>query len=170
MQNITPFFWFDDEAEEAARFYVSLFKSVFGRARLGNISRYGKESSAASGRPEGSALVVEFELDGMHFNALNGGKPGNFDTRFTGAISFVINCKTQSEIDAIWNGLISDGGKPGQCGWLTDRFGVAWQVVPDSLSKYIGGKDEEAAGRAMAAMLKMTKIDIDALKAAYDGK
>ena len=164
MQKITPFFWFDKEAEEAAAFYVSVFKSVFGDAELGTISRYGKEAAAVSGQPEGTAMVVSFKLRGENFTALNGGKPEGFDTKFTGAISFVVDCDTQEQIDGLWDDLTAHGGEPSQCGWLKDKFGITWQIVPSSLSDYIGGPDKEGDSRAMTAMLSMTKFDIAKLK------
>jgi predicted 3-demethylubiquinone-9 3-methyltransferase (glyoxalase superfamily) len=172
MQKIIPFLWFDKEAEEAARFYVSVFKGVFkgAKTKLGAISRYSKEAALASGQPAGSAMVVEFQLCGQQFNALNGGRPPDFDVRFSGAISFVIGCKSQKEVDALWTKLTADGGEPGQCGWLQDKYGVSWQVVPDAMSKYIGGKSREGAERALAVMLGMTKLDIAALKQAYEGR
>lgn len=172
MQNITPFFWFDKEAEEAAQFYVSTFKSVFGAkgGKIGDTSRYSEESSSASGQPKGSVMVIEFYLRGQRFTALNGGTPENFDTRFTGAISFVVSCKTQKEIDMLWDKLSADGGATSQCGWLSDKFGISWQIVPDALAKYMGGRDRAGAARAMAALMSMTKIEIAGLKAAYDDK
>jgi predicted 3-demethylubiquinone-9 3-methyltransferase (glyoxalase superfamily) len=147
MQKITPFLWFDGQAEEAARFYVSLFK----RSKLGTISRYGEGAPA----PAGSVMSVTFQLEGQPFFALNGGPL----YRFTPAISFFVSCKTQREIDRLWRRL-SEGGRELQCGWLTDRFGVTWQVVPEGL----GGLIREP--EAMKAMLSMRKLDIKRLKAA----
>ena len=161
MKKITPFLWFNDQAEEAAKFYVSVFKN----SKLGKIARYSKEAAAASGRPAGTAMTVSFKLNGQEFTALNGGPVFTF----TPAISFVVNCDTQREIDALWKKL-STGGEPGQCGWLTDKYGVSWQIVPTILGKLIQGKDAGKAGRMMQALLTMTKLNIAALKKAYNGK
>jgi predicted 3-demethylubiquinone-9 3-methyltransferase (glyoxalase superfamily) len=168
-QKITPFLWFDTEAEEAANFYVSLFNGNPGRkteSKLGSISRYPEEGREVTGKPAGSVMVAEFILEGQTFNALNGG-PGVF--KMSGAISFVINCKTQEEVDYFWENL-SNGGEAGQCGWINhDKFGVTWQVVPDALGKLLSDTDKVKANRVMAAMLKMTKIDISALERAHQG-
>lgn len=160
MQKITPFLWFADQAEEAANFYVSLFKN----SKLGKITRYDKAGSRASGQPVGSVMTVGFELDGQEFVALNGGKY----FQFSGAISFVINCETQEEVDYFWEKL-SAGGESGVCGWINkDKFGVTWQVVPTILEKMISDPDPQKAGRAMQAMLKMKKIIIADLQKAYE--
>jgi len=161
LQRITPFLWFDDKAEEAAKFYVSIFKD----SRIGTITRYDEEGAKAAGRPKGSVMTVRFELDGQPFTALNGGP----HFQFSGAISFVVNCDTQEEVDHFWEKL-SAGGREIQCGWLTDKFGVSWQVVPTVLIEMLQDKDPEKAKRVMAAMLKMTKIEIAPLKRAYEGR
>ena len=155
-----PCIWFDHEAEEAVKFYVSLFNN----GKIGKIARYGKASAKESGQPEGSVLTVEFELDGNKFLALNGGS----HFKLTGAISFIIDCATQEEIDHFWDAF-ADGGQTMQCGWITDKFGVTWQVVPAALNKMLTDKDPAKAKRAMEAMLEMIKLDINALKKAYDG-
>ncbi len=162
MQKITPFLWFDGRAEEAAKFYVSIFKN----SRIVTTFRYDEASSRAAGRPKGSVLTVAFELEGQKFTALNGGP--NF--RFTPTVSFVVHCTTQDEVDYYWEKL-GEGGDPAaqQCGWLTDKFGLSWQIVPDVLPELIGGPDPEKAGRAMQAMLKMKKLDIGKLQKAYRG-
>ena len=152
MQKITPFLWFDSEAEEAALFYTSTFKD----SKMGPIIRYDAAAAKASGRPEGSVLTVNFELDGMHFVALNGGPM----LKFSGAVSFVINCDTQEDIDYYWEKL-SAGGEAGQCGWISrDKFGLTWQVVPTDLPRLISNP------KGMAAMLKMKKLDIATLEMA----
>lgn len=172
-QKISPFFWFDKEAAEAVKFYVDVFNGNPGmrkKSRITSTLNYDAASAKASGMPEGSVLTMSFELEGQGFTALNGGKPANFDTRFTGAVSFVVSCRTQDEIDYFWDKL-GAGAEPGQCGWINrDRFGLTWQIVPASLSDYIGGDDPAGAGRAMKAMLQMTKFNIDRLKSAYEGK
>ncbi|WP_305094328.1 VOC family protein [Prescottella sp. R16] len=157
MQTITPCLWFDTDGEEAAEFYVS----VFANSRILNVTRYGPGMH----RPEGLALTVEFELAGQRFTALNGGPEFTFDE----AISFQIDCADQAEVDAYWSKLTADGGQEGQCGWLKDRWGVSWQIVPTQLASYLGGSDADGAQRATRAMLAMRKIDIDAIRAAYDG-
>jgi len=161
MQKITPFLWFDNQAEDAARFYVSIFKN----SRIGSVAHYDEEAAKAAGRPKGSVMTVAFELDGQEFTALNGGPL----FKFTEAISFVVNCDTQEEVDHFWEKL-SAGGQEGPCGWLKDRFGVSWQVVPTVLVEMLQDKDREKSKRAMAAMLKMKKINIQALKKAYEGR
>jgi len=159
-QRITPCLWFDNEAEEAARFYVSVFRN----ARIGRISRYGKEGFEVHGRPEGSVMVVEFEIEGQSFTALNGGP----QFKFNEAISFQVPCETQKEIDHYWDKL-SAGGEIRQCGWLKDKFGVAWQIFPAALPDMMSDPDTAKAGRAMNAMLGMKKLDLATLRAAYDG-
>ncbi len=153
MQTITPCLWFDTQGEEAARFYTSIFPN----SRIVEISRYGE----AGPREAGTVLTVEFELDGRRFTALNGGPQYTFSE----AISFQISCKDQQEVDEYWSKL-TDGGEEGPCGWLKDRFGVSWQVVPTALPKLLGDPDKEKAQRVMAAMLKMRKIEIDELERA----
>jgi predicted 3-demethylubiquinone-9 3-methyltransferase (glyoxalase superfamily) len=161
IQRITPFLWFDTQAEEAAHLYVSIFPN--SRVRGG--ARYDEESARVAGRPKGSVMTVQFELDGHEFIALNGGPL----FKFTEAVSFVVNCETQEEVDHYWQELAA-GGKQVQCGWLKDRFGVSWQVVPTILGELLQDRDPEKAKRVMAAMLKMTKLDIGALRSAYDGR
>jgi predicted 3-demethylubiquinone-9 3-methyltransferase (glyoxalase superfamily) len=161
LQRITPFLWFDSQAEEAASFYVSIFKN----ARIREASRYDEAASKASGQPKGSVMTVAFELDGQEFIALNGGPM----FKFTEAISFIVNCETQAEVDHYWDQLTA-GGQEVQCGWLKDRFGVSWQVVPTALTELLQDKDPEKAKRVMAAMLQMKKLSIDGLKRAYEGR
>jgi predicted 3-demethylubiquinone-9 3-methyltransferase (glyoxalase superfamily) len=161
LQRITPFLWFDSQAEEAANFYVSIFEN----ARVREASRYDEAASKAAGRPKGSVMTVAFELDGQEFIALNGGPM----FKFTEAISFVVNCETQAEVDHYWDKLTA-GGQEVQCGWLKDRFGVSWQVVPTVLTELLQDKDPEKAKRVMAAMLQMKKLSIDGLKRAYEGR
>ena len=161
VQRITPFLWFDGNAEEAVKFYVSIFKN----SKIGSVSRYDEETAKASGRPKGTVMTVSFELEGQEFTALNGGP----EFKFTEAISFVVNCETQAEVDDFWEKL-SAGGQEVQCGWLKDKFGVSWQVTPRVLMEMLYDKDPEKSKRVMAAMLKMTKIDIAGLKRAYEGR
>ena len=158
-QRITPFLWFDDQAEEAANFYVS----VFDNARITTTMRYGKDAAQASGRKEGSVMTIAFELDGQEFTALNGGP----HFKFNEAMSLVVHCRSQAEADHYWNRL-ADGGDPKaqQCGWLKDRYGVSWQVVPTELIELLGHPDPAKASKAMHAMLQMKKIDLDALRQA----
>ena len=152
-KKITPFLWFDNQAEEAAEFYVSVFEN----SEILSVSRYGE---AGPGVP-GTAMTVHFRLDGQEFEALNGGPHYTFSE----AISFVIDCETQEEVDYYWSKL-SEGGRPDQCGWLKDRFGLSWQVVPRALIELLQDPDPERANRVMQAMLQMTKIDIAALEEA----
>ena len=156
MPNITPCLWFDTDGEDAANFYVS----VFPNSHVVGVARYG----SAGPRPEGTVMTVDFVLDGLPFTALNGGP----DFSFNEAISFQIPCADQSEVDHYWDAL-ADGGKEGPCGWVSDRFGLSWQVVPNRLSELLGDPDAERAQRAMAAMLTMGKLDIAALEKAADG-
>ncbi len=160
-QRITPFLWFDDQAEQAAKFYVSIFKN----STVGKIARYDEAGAKASGRPAGTVMTVEFKLDGLEFVALNGGPI----FPFTEAISLVVNCKTQAEVDYYWKKL-SAGGKEVQCGWLKDKYGVSWQIVTTVLAELVSGKDSAKAHRVMQAMLQMVKLDIKKLKDAYAGK
>lgn len=157
-QRITPFLWFDTRAEEAVNFYVPIFKN----SRIGSVARYDDEGAKAAGRPKGSVMTIAFELDGQEFVALNGGPV----FKFTEAISFVVNCETQEEVDHFWERL-SAGGQEVQCGWLKDRFGVSWQIVPTVLVEMLQDKDGEKSKRVMAAMLKMKKISIEGLREAY---
>ncbi len=157
MQKITPFLWFNDQAEEAAKFYTKIFKN----SKIKSIARYGDAGPGLNG----SVMTASFEIDGQEFVALNGGPIFTF----TPAISFVVNCRTQAEVDRFWEKL-SEGGEKGQCGWLKDKFGVSWQIVPTILEKMVADRDREKSNRVMLAMLQMTKIDIAALKEAYAGK
>jgi predicted 3-demethylubiquinone-9 3-methyltransferase (glyoxalase superfamily) len=163
MQKVTPFLWFDDQAEEAAEFYTSIFKN----SKIGRTTRYGKEGYEIHGKPAGTAMTVEFEIDGQPFTALNGGPVFQFNE----AISFQVLCDTQEEVDYYWDKL-SEGGdeKAQQCGWLKDKFGVSWQIVPTILSELVGDSDSEKSQRAMKAMLQMKKMDIEALERAYEGR
>jgi predicted 3-demethylubiquinone-9 3-methyltransferase (glyoxalase superfamily) len=158
MQKMSTCLWFDSQAEEAARFYVSVFKD----GKIGRIAHYGKEGFEIHGRPEGSVLTVEFEVNGQKFIALNGGPQFKFDE----AVSFVINCETQEEIDYYWSKL-TNGGQEGPCGWLKDKFGLSWQVVPTVLSDMMADKDHTKSDRVMKAFLQMKKFDIQKLKEAY---
>lgn len=162
MKGITPCLWFDGQGEEAARFYASVFEN----SKLGKLSRYDEATAKAAGREAGSALTVEFELDGHPFLALNGGPQFRFDE----AISFVVHCEDQAEVDHYWNALTADGGEESMCGWLKDRFGVSWQIVPTVLAELMGGPDPEASGRVTRALMQMRKLDIAVLQAAYDGE
>jgi predicted 3-demethylubiquinone-9 3-methyltransferase (glyoxalase superfamily) len=153
MQKITPFLWFDGNAEEAANFYISIFKN----SKMGKISRYGD----AGPGPKGSAMSVTFQIEGQEFFALNGGP----QFKFTPAISFFVNCETQQEVDELWEKL-SAGGRTDRCGWLQDKFGLSWQIIPTVLGQLLGDKDPQRAKRAMQAMLQMTKIDIKKLQQA----
>ena len=157
MPKITPFLWFNDQAEEAAKFYTSIFKN----SKIKHIARYGDAGSKVAGRAKGSVMTVSFELDGQEFTALNGGPL----FKFTEAISFVINCKDQKEVDYFWSKL-SAGGEEGQCGWLKDKYGVSWQVVPTVLVELLATKDAAKSERLFQAMLQMKKMDIKKLKAA----
>ncbi len=163
IQNITPCLWFDHQAEEAAGFYTSIFKN----SKIGRISRYGKEGFEIHGRPEGTVMTVEFEIDGQTFTALNGGPIFKFNE----AISFQVHCDTQEEVDDYWEKL-SEGGdeKAQQCGWLKDKYGLSWQVIPKELIEFLSGPDSEKSQRAMKAMLQMKKIDMKEIKRAYEGK
>ena len=160
MQKISPFLWFDNQAEEAVNFYVSVFKN----SRIGNITRYNEEVSKMSGKPVGSVMTIDFQLEGQDFIALNGGP----QFKFTEALSFSVDCKTQEEVDELWSKL-SEGGEEGPCGWLKDKFGLSWQIVPAVLNEMIQDEDVEKANRVTHAMLQMKKLDIEALKRAYEG-
>lgn len=155
MQKITPFLWYDGQAEEAVNFYVSIFKN----AKVVSVARYGD----AGPGPKGSVMTAAFQLEGQDFVALNGGPL----YKFTPSISFVVNCETQEEVDELWEKL-SAGGRKDRCAWLTDKFGVSWQIVPTILSKLLQDKDPEKVKRVMQAMLQMDKIDISRLKQAYN--
>jgi predicted 3-demethylubiquinone-9 3-methyltransferase (glyoxalase superfamily) len=156
MPKITPCLWFDTEGEEAARFYTS----VFPNSRIVDVARYGE----AGPRPEGTVMTVQFELDGQEFVALNGGP----DFTFNEAISFQVDCRDQEEVDAYWSAL-SEGGEEGPCGWLKDRYGLSWQIVPRALPELLADPDRAKSQRVMAAMLKMKKIEIDSLERAAAG-
>ena len=160
MQKITPFLWFDNNAEEAVEFYTSIFKNSKG----GDVSHYEEQGAEVSGRPKGSVMTVPFQLNGQDFVALNGGPL----YKFSEAISFVVNCESQEEVDYFWEKL-SEGGAEVQCGWLKDKFGLSWQVVPTDLGKLFSSPDPEKTNRVMKAMLNMKKLDIKILKEAYDG-
>jgi predicted 3-demethylubiquinone-9 3-methyltransferase (glyoxalase superfamily) len=157
MQKITPFLWYDTQAEEAMNFYVS----VFPNSKVLSVARYPKGAPA----PEGTVMTASFELNGTEFTALNGGP----HFKFTEAVSFVVKCADQKEIDYYWDKLTSGGGQPSQCGWLKDRFGLSWQIYPPILGELLSDKDRAKANRVMAAMMQMTKIDIQALKDAAKG-
>jgi predicted 3-demethylubiquinone-9 3-methyltransferase (glyoxalase superfamily) len=159
MQKISPFLWFDHEAEEAARFYVSIFKN----SRINSVNRYGD----AGPGPKGSVMTVSFELEGQTFTALNGGPRGPH-VKFNETVSFVVDCKSQDEVDDFWERL-SDGGQKIQCGWLRDKYGLAWQITPSVLVELLADPDPVKSQRVMAAMMQMTKIDIAKLRAAYEG-
>lgn len=159
MQKITPFLWFDDKAEEAVNFYVSIFPN----SKIGAVARYGEAGAKASGRPVGSIMTMEFELAGQKFAALNGGPV----FKFSPAISFVVNCETQEEVDHFWNKLSANKAAE-QCGWLQDKYGVSWQIVPSALGRLMSDPDPEKSQRVMQAMLKMKKIDIKTLEQASE--
>lgn len=158
MQKITPFLWFDGKAEEAARLYTSLFKN----SKIINLTYWGEGGPF----PKDQVMNCTFELDGMRFHAFDAGP----QFKFTEAISMYVNCETQEEIDHFWNKLTADGGQESMCGWLKDKFGISWQIIPPALGQYLGDKDRVKAGRVMQAMMKMKKIIIADLKKAYDGK
>jgi predicted 3-demethylubiquinone-9 3-methyltransferase (glyoxalase superfamily) len=155
MQKITPFLWFDGKAEEAARFYVSIFKN----SKIVGTSRYGEQGPG----PKGSVMVVTFELDGQEFCALNGGP----QFRFSPAVSFVVNCQTQQEVDAMWE-MLSENGEKQRCGWVKDKYGVSWQIVPSALPKMLQGADAEKSNRVINAIMQMNKLEIEGLRRAYE--
>lgn len=161
-QKITPCLWFDTEAEDAAKFYCSIFEN----SKIEQISRYVDAGQEIHGKKAGSVMVVAFELEGQKFVALNGGPQFKFDE----AISFQISCQTQKEVDYFWSELTAQGGQEGPCGWLKDRFGLSWQVVPTPLIDMMLDKDAKKVARVTDALLKMKKFDIEALKRAYDGR
>jgi predicted 3-demethylubiquinone-9 3-methyltransferase (glyoxalase superfamily) len=162
MQKITPFLWFDHQAEEAAKFYTSVFKN----SKLGKILRYDEASAKAAGGTVGSVLTIEFEIEGQKFTALNGGP----QFKFNESVSFVVYCQTQNEVDYFWQKLTADGGQESECGWLRDKFGLSWQVTPTVLIEMLHDKDPNKSERVMNAMMQMQKIDISKLKAAYAGE
>ena len=157
VQKISPFLWFDNNAEEAVKFYTS----IFGNSKIGKVMRNGNNGPG----PKGSVLVMDFELEGQQFNALNGGPM----YKFTPAISLFVLCDDQKEVDRLWSKLTADGGKEVQCGWLEDKFGLSWQIVPKVLMEMFADKDQAKVDRAMTAMMQMVKFDIKKLQAAYDG-
>jgi predicted 3-demethylubiquinone-9 3-methyltransferase (glyoxalase superfamily) len=158
-QKITPHLWFEDNAEEAAKFYTSIFKN----SKIIDITHYGESAAEVSGRPKGSVMTVTFELEEQQFIALNGGPT----FKFSPAISFLVSCETQQEVDSLWKKL-SEGGEEEQCGWLKDRFGVSWQIVPNILGEMIQDKDAKKSERVIKAMLQMKKLDIQGLRKAYE--
>ena len=158
MTRITPFLWFNDNAEEAVKFYTSIFR----KSRVLRVTRYGAAAAKASGQPAGSVMTIEFELEGQNFVALNGGP----HVKFTEAISLVVNCRNQAEIDRYWKKLSAGGGES-MCGWLKDKYGLSWQIVPSDIEKWLSGKDTSRAERVMEAVLQMTKLDFKTLKKAY---
>ncbi len=161
VQKISPCLWFDGQGEEAARFYVSIFKN----SRLGTISHFGKEGFEIHGRPEGSAMVVTFYLDGQEFAALNGGP----HFKFNEAMSLMVRCESQAEIDYFWDKLGAGGDpKAQQCGWLKDKYGLSWQIVPTAMQEMMTSKEPARSGRVMNALLKMKKLDLAALQKAHD--
>lgn len=159
MQKITPNLWFDDQAEEAARLYTSIFKN----SKIKKVSRYPKAAEEVSGKKAGTVMTVAFELDGQSFLALNGGPV----FKFSEAISFIVNCKDQAEVDYYWERLTADGGGESVCGWLKDKFGLSWQIVPEALGKLTSG-DPKKSEAVMAALLKMKKLDVVELQRAHD--
>ncbi|BAV34676.1 3-demethylubiquinone-9 3-methyltransferase [Sulfuricaulis limicola] len=160
MQKITPFLWFDHQAEEAAKFYASIFRN----SKIGHIARYDEAGAQASGRPKGSAMTVAFQLEGQDFVALNGGP----HFKFTEAVSFVVNCQTQEEVNHYWEKLSAGGDeKAQQCGWLKDKYGLSWQIVPVVLFEMLQDKNPMKSGNVMRALLQMKKPDIEALQQAY---
>ena len=162
VQKITPCLWFDHQAEEAARFYVSIFKD----SAIGTVARYGREGFEIHGGREGSVLTVTFRLEGQEFTALNGGPR----FKFTEAVSFVVRCETQAEIDHYWDRLREGGDEQAQqCGWLKDKYGVSWQIVPAALLEMIASAESEKSDRLMKALLRMKKLDLAALRQAYEG-
>jgi predicted 3-demethylubiquinone-9 3-methyltransferase (glyoxalase superfamily) len=159
-EKISPFLWFEDQAEAAVRFYTTVFK----KSKILDITRYNEAGSRVSGRPKGSVMTVAFQIEGQNFTALNGGPV----FKFSPAISFVVNCENQEEIDHLWRKL-SRGGKTNQCGWLDDKYGVTWQIVPSILPKMLQDRDQKRVARVTEAFLKMKKFDIATLKQAYKG-
>lgn len=158
MPKITPFLWFDNQAEEAAKFYTSVFKN----SKMGEVRRYGD----AGPGPKGSAMTASFSIEGVEFTALNAGPLFKFNE----SVSFVVHCKTQAEVDEYWSKLTADGGQESQCGWLKDKFGLSWQITPDRLLELIGDKDAAKSQRAMQAMMQMRKIDIAKIEQAANQK
>jgi predicted 3-demethylubiquinone-9 3-methyltransferase (glyoxalase superfamily) len=159
MLEITPCLWFNNQAEDAVNFYISVFRN----SKIVSVTRYGEAGAAASGRPQGTIMTMTFQIEGQPFMALNGGPV----FKFTEAISFIVNCKTQKEVDEFWEKL-SEGGEEGRCGWLKDKYGLSWQVVPTVLGEMLQDKDARKSERVMKAMLQMKKIDIEGLKKTYE--
>jgi len=161
MQKITPCLWFENQAEEAVKFYVS----IFNNSKIETVTRYGEAGAEASGRPKGTVMAIAFQLEGKDFLALNGGPV----FRFSEAVSFIVNCKTQEEIDRLWERL-SEGGdeKAQQCGWLKDKYGLSWQIVPSVLEEMLQDKDPKKSENVMKALVQMKKLDIKALRQAYE--
>jgi len=160
MQKIIPFLWFDSNAEQAVNFYTSIFK----KSKITDTTRYGEEGAKVSGRLKNSIMTISFELEGQEFMALNGGPMFNFSQ----AVSFVVNCKTQKEVDELWEKLSAEGGETQQCGWLKDKYGVPWQIVPTILGELMLDPNPIKREKVMSAMLQMTKIEIEGLKKAYN--
>jgi predicted 3-demethylubiquinone-9 3-methyltransferase (glyoxalase superfamily) len=161
-QKIAPCLWFDGKAEEAAKFYVSVFQN----SRIVDVSHYGDVGQEQHGQKPGSVMTVAFELEGQSFLGLNAGSK----FKFTEAVSFMVYCDTQGEVDRYWSALTAGGGEEGPCGWLKDRFGLSWQVTPTKILQLMTSKDKAKAGRAMVAMMQMKKLDIAKLEAAYEGR
>jgi predicted 3-demethylubiquinone-9 3-methyltransferase (glyoxalase superfamily) len=161
MHKITPCLWFDDKAEDAAKFYVSIFKN----SKLGQVTRYGDSGSQISGKPKGSVMTVTFEIEGQEFVALNGGPL----FKFTEAVSFMVKCESQQDIDEMWSKL-SKGGEEGPCGWLKDKYGLSWQIVVPEWDQMLRDKDSEKSERVMAAILHMSKPDMQRVRQAYEGR
>lgn len=162
MQKISTCLWFDNQAEEAVKYYTSIFKN----SKIGASTRYDEASSKASGVPEGTVMTIVFELEGREFLALNGGPVFKFNE----AISLIVNCKTQEEIDEYWEKLTADGGEESMCGWLKDKYGLSWQIVPTGLEYMMTNKDKSKSKRVVDALMKMKKIELSVLKRAYDGE
>jgi len=163
MQKVTPCLWFDSQAEEAVKFYVSIFKN----SKIGTVTRYGEAGAEASGMPKGTVMTVTFQLEGQEFMALNGGPVFKFNE----AISLIVNCETQEELDRLWEKLSEEGDeKAQQCGWLKDKYGLSWQIVPAALGEMLQDKDPRKTENVMKALLQMKKIDMKALEQAYEGQ
>lgn len=162
MNKIMPCLWFDHQAEEAARFYVSIFKD----SKITDVSHYGQSGSEAARRPAGSVMTVVFQIEGQNFMALNGGPI----FKFSEAISLVVSCKDQAELDAVWSKLTADGGSEGPCGWCKDKYGLSWQLVPSNIAEMMADKDPARSERVMAAVLGMRKLDLKSIQSAYEGQ
>ena len=162
MQTLGLCLWYDNQAEEAAKLYTALFKN----SKITNIARYDDAGAQVAGKPKGSVMTVNLQINGMDFTALNGGPI----FKFTEANSIMVNCDTQDEVDTLWNGLTKDGGEEGQCGWLKDKFGVSWQIIPKEFGVLMSDPDPIKTGRVMQAMLQMKKLDVAGLRRAYEGK